>query len=58
MTLDTLRAYPQIGMASSFSSAVIGWLDIMTPVATFISICIGIAIGLVTLALKVREWKS
>ena len=55
---DTLRSNPQIGMASSFGSAFLGWVDIMTPVATFVSICIGIGIGLITLALKYKEWKS
>ena len=55
---DTLRSHPQIGMASSFGSAFVAWIDVLTPLATFVSICIGIAIGLVTLALKYREWKS
>ena len=56
--LDTLKSHPQIGMASSFGSALLGWIDIMTPIATFISICIGIGIGVITLSLKYREWKS
>tara|TARA_R100000808_G_C2136463_1_gene144748 strand:- start:1122 stop:1298 length:177 start_codon:yes stop_codon:yes gene_type:complete len=56
--LDTLRSHPQIGMVSSFGSAFLGWVDILTPVATFISICIGIAIGLVTLGLKYKEWRN
>jgi hypothetical protein len=43
---DMLRSHPEIGMASSFGSAFLGWIDIMTPVATFVSICIGIGIGL------------
>ena len=55
---DTLRSNPQIGMASSFGSAFLGWIDVMTPIATFISICIGIGIGLITLGLKYKEWKS
>ena len=55
---DMLRSHPQIGMASSFRSAFLGWVDIMTPVATFVSICIGIGIGLITLALKYKEWRS
>ena len=55
---DMLRSHPQIGMASSFGSAFLGWVDIMTPVATFVSICIGIGIGLITLALKNKEWRS
>ena len=55
---DILRSHPQIGMASSFGSAFLGWVDIMTPVATFVSICIGIGIGLITLALKYKEWRS
>ena len=58
MILDTLKNHPQIGMASSFGSAFLGWINIMTPLATFISICIGIAIGIVTLGLKVRQWRG
>ena len=45
-------------MATSFGSAIVAWLDIMTPIATFVSICIGIAIGLITLSLKYRQWKA
>ena len=56
--LDTLKHNPQIGMASSFGSAFVAWIDVLTPIATFISICIGIAIGLVTLGLKFNEWKK
>tara|TARA_B100001094_G_C17788434_1_gene603166 strand:+ start:225 stop:401 length:177 start_codon:yes stop_codon:yes gene_type:complete len=56
--LDTLRANPQIGMASSFGSAFLGWINILTPIATFVSICIGIGIGIITLGLKYKEWKS
>tara|TARA_R100000008_G_scaffold46369_1_gene27351 strand:+ start:240 stop:416 length:177 start_codon:yes stop_codon:yes gene_type:complete len=55
--IDTLRDNPQIGMATSFGSAFLGWIEVLTPVATFVSICIGIAIGLVTLALKYRQWR-
>ena len=56
--IDTLRDNPQIGMATSFGSAIVAWLDIMTSIATFVSICIGIAIGLITLSLKYRQWKA
>jgi len=58
MILDTLRDNPTIGIVSSFGSPIVAWLDLLNPLGTFISICIGIAIGLVTLSLKYREWKS
>lgn len=54
-TLKVLSSYPEIGMGTSFLSTLIGILDVLNPIITFISLSIGIIIGLMTLYAKIRD---
>jgi len=54
-TLKVLSSYPEIGMGTSFLSTLIGILDVLNPIITFISLSIGIIIGLMTLYAKIRN---
>ena len=53
-TLRVLSAYPEIGMGTSFFSTLIGFLKVLNPILTFISLTIGISIGLITLYAKMK----
>tara|TARA_B100001094_G_C18144917_1_gene780094 strand:- start:1047 stop:1223 length:177 start_codon:yes stop_codon:yes gene_type:complete len=51
-TLRLLSNYPELGGSVSFFSTIIGWTNIFNPILTFISLSIGIVIGLMTLYAK------
>ena len=53
-TLRILSTYPELGIGTSFLSTLIGFLRILNPILTFISLSIGIAIGLVTLYARMK----
>ena len=53
-TLKVLSNYPELGIGTSFFSTLIGFLKILNPILTFISLSIGISIGLMTLYAKVK----
>ena len=53
-TLRVLSAYPEIGMGTSFFSTLIGFLKVLNPILTFVSLSIGIIVGLMTLYAKVK----
>ena len=53
-TLRILSSYPELGIGTSFFSTLIGFLKILNPILTFISLSIGISIGLMTLYAKVK----
>ena len=53
-TLRVLSTYPEIGISTSFLSTMIGILDVLNPILTFISLSIGLIIGLMTLYAKSR----
>ena len=53
-TLRVLSAYPEIGMGTSFFSTIIGFLKVLNPILTFISLSIGIVVGLMTLYAKIK----
>ena len=53
-TLKVLSTYPEIGIGTSFLSTAIGILKVLNPILTFISITIGISIGLITLYAKMK----
>ena len=57
-TLETLNQQPEIGIISSLGSGVVYWLDLLNPVMSFLTLCVGLLIGLVTLAIKLREWNN
>jgi len=51
-TLRLLGSNPEIGIGSSFLSTLIGVLDVLNPILTFISLSFGIIIGIMTLYAK------
>ena len=53
-TLKVLSTYPEIGIGTSFLSTAIGILKVLNPILTFISLTIGISIGLITLYAKMK----
>jgi hypothetical protein len=54
-TLRVLSTYPELGIGTSFFSTLIGFLKILNPILTFISLGIGIIIGLMTLYAKIKK---
>ena len=54
-TLRVLSTYPELGIGTSFFSTLIGFLKILNPILTFISLGIGIKIGLMTLYAKMKR---
>tara|TARA_R100000742_G_C4260638_1_gene78447 strand:+ start:919 stop:1104 length:186 start_codon:yes stop_codon:yes gene_type:complete len=48
-TLRVLSTYPELGMSTSFFSTLIGFLKVLNPILTFISLSIGIIVGIMTL---------
>ena len=57
-TLKTLREQPEIGIGTSLGSGLIYWMDILNPILSFCTLSVGLLIGLVTLAIKIKEWKK
>jgi len=55
MIIDTLSNNPSIGLATSFGSAWLGWLNVLNPILSFISLCIGIAVGIATLIVQINK---
>ena len=53
-TLKVLSTYPEIGIGTSFLSTLIGVLKVLNPILTFVSLGIGIVIGLMTLYAKIK----
>ena len=53
-SLKVLAHYPEIGLTSSLGSGLIHWLGVLNPVLSFISLTIGITIGLITLYYKIK----
>lgn len=57
-TLQTLSNQPEIGITTSVGSGLIYWMDILNPIMSFCTLLVGLLIGLVTLAIKIKEWKK
>ena len=57
-TLQTLSEQPEIGIGTSLGSGLIYYLDILNPIMSFCTLSVGLLIGLVTLAIKIREWRK
>ena len=53
-TLKVLSNYPELGIGTSIFSTVIGFLKVLNPILTFISLSIGIIIGLMTLYARIK----
>tara|TARA_X000001388_G_C2192329_1_gene108039 strand:- start:116 stop:295 length:180 start_codon:yes stop_codon:yes gene_type:complete len=56
-TLKILSNYPELGITSSLGSGVIHWLGVLNPILSFISLTIGISIGLMTIYTKIKGVK-
>jgi hypothetical protein len=56
-TLKVLVTHPEIGITTSLGSGLIHWLGVLNPILSFISLAIGITIGLVTLYYKIKGEK-
>ena len=54
-TLRVLGQYPELGITSSLGSGLIHWLGILNPILSFISLIIGITIGIITIYMKLNN---
>ena len=57
-TLNVLTNNPEIGIFSSVGSYLVHYTGMLNPVMSFISLSIGIMIGLVTLVGKIKDFHS
>ena len=53
-TLKILATHPEIGITTSLGSGFVHWLGVLNPILSFVSLTIGIAIGLMTLYSKLK----
>jgi hypothetical protein len=53
-TLKVLANNPEIGITSSLGSGLVHWLGVLNPILSFISLCVGISIGLITIYMKLK----
>ena len=58
MILDTLANRPMVGASASMGSGFISYLEILNPILSFVSLCIGVMVGIVTLYLQVKRLKN
>lgn len=56
--LDTLSNQPEIGIASSLGSGTLYWTGILNPILSFLTLLVGLIIGIITLAIKIQEWRE
>ena len=57
MIIDTLSNKPGIGILSTIGSGTLHWTGIINPILSFISLIIGISVGLITLYLQIKKLK-
>ena len=57
MILDTLANKPEIGIVSTIGSGTLHWTGLINPVLSFVSLIIGIGVGLITLYLQIKKIK-
>ena len=53
-TLKILATHPEIGLTTSLGSGFVHWLGVLNPILSFISLGIGITIGIMTLYSKLK----
>ena len=53
-TLKVLAGYPEIGIGTSFLSTLIGILDVLNPILTFISLSFAIILAIMTFYAKIK----
>ena len=59
--INLLESKPHIGIGIALAGGSAGWLTalkILTPLLGFVSVCLGVAAGIITLIVKIRELKS
>ena len=54
-TLKVLSNYPGLGIGTSFFSTLIGFLKVLNPILTFVSLSLGIIVGVMTLYAKLKR---
>ena len=57
-TIKVLVTHPEIGLTTTLGSGFIHFLGVLNPILSFVSLAIGISIGLMTLYGKVRKWSN
>ena len=57
MITDTLSKYPEIAIGSTVGSGTLHWLGVINPILSFISLLLGISVGIVTLYLQLKKLK-
>jgi hypothetical protein len=55
-TLKVLATHPEIGITTSLGSGIVHWLGVLNPILSFISLTIGVVIGLMTLYSRLKQW--
>ena len=56
--IATLHNQPEIGMLSSVGSGALYWMDILNPILSFLTLLVGLLIGLITLGIKIKQWRK
>lgn len=55
-TLKTLANNPEIGLTSTLGTGLVHYLGFLNPILSFVSLAIGIIIGVLTLYGKIKEF--
>ncbi len=55
---QTLSKSPEIGVLSSLVATVLPFIESVTPILQFAGLAVGLAIGVLTLAIKFKEYKK
>ncbi|MDX2000971.1 MAG: hypothetical protein SFW35_00935 [Chitinophagales bacterium] len=55
---DFLREHPFFGMASALLASMQAFMDTSTPYLQYLALLLGVAIGFVTLLVKLRELRQ
>tara|TARA_R100000808_G_C2146367_1_gene154281 strand:- start:1023 stop:1208 length:186 start_codon:yes stop_codon:yes gene_type:complete len=53
--LDTLGNKPHLGIGSTIGSSIVHWTGVLNPILSFVSLCLGIAVGVITLIIQIRK---
>jgi len=56
--IKVLTDQPEIGILSSIGSGTIYWTGLFNPILSFLTLLVGLMIGLVTLGIKVKQWRK
>ena len=50
--IDTLGNKPHLGIGSTLGTSIIHWTGVLNPILSFISLCLGITVGVITLIIQ------